>query len=332
MSVLFKRDLDLYISTVDTGFTADNTAKISILDNYSITTNSRSSSANPNRVSTTPERLPFIVTDEIATAKIKFTTYAKPVMNTTNHSCAEKLLFDSLGGIASTEGASNYTVNFASVNTLIPLYLFISYNNKYYKFTEAVVSYANISFNIDNITSIEWELEAKSFGVVSSLPSTFTDHTSLDTYLKNKLSIVTTIWDSTTYNLPIISGNLKISNKIIFPQRKTLDITVSTPMTHIVGPRSVQGKFNCYMHLGSGQSGDFYDTIYTDYLNINDSMNISAYIGGNTEPYIYFNIPNSLIELPKQKTDDVISFELELQSRELTYGNNDDITLQYKVQ
>ncbi len=331
MSVLFKRDIAVYISTVESSFTTANTTKLNILGDYSLTTSSRSSSSNLNRISDTPERLPFVVTDRILPATFKFSTYAKPVMNTTNHSSVEKLLYDSLGGIESTEGASNYQVNFASVNELIPLYIFISFEDKYYKLSEAVVKSANISFAINEITKIEWEVEAKDYAVVSSIPGTYRD-VATNVFLKNKLTITTAQWQGNTYTLPVISGSLNITNMIEFPQRRTLDVNVSTPLSHITKVRSVSASLKCYIHKGAGKSGEFYDEVYDNYLDINDATDITGYIGGNVQPYIYFNIPNSIIELPKKTSDDVISFELKLKSREVNFGTNDDITLQYKVQ
>jgi len=332
MSFLLKRDLELYVSTVDTGFTTSNTYKISVMDNFSWNTLSRSSKSDIKRISDTPERLPFTVTDEISPTTLKMTTYAKPVMNGGNHSCVEKLLFDSLCGAATTEGASEYSLGFASVNELIPLYIYISLDGNNYKLSGSVVKTADFKFSIDTLTSIDWNIEAQTFSIDATLPDTYTDHTAVTNYLKNKLSIISAVRNGTTYQLPIIGGNLKITNKVKFPQRKTLDVTVSTPLPHIVEGRSVTGVLSCYMHMGVGQSGNFYEDAHDDYSLINTATNITGYMGGKTVPYLYFNIPNSVIELPKNKTEDAISFEFKFDSRELNFGTNDDIVLQYKVQ
>lgn len=334
-TILFNRDVEVYISTVDTGFTVDNTAKISILGGYNINTKSNNSSSDINRISDTPARIGFNVTDEINPVTFNFSTYAKPFIDgSSNINCVEKLLYDSLGGIASTPAPANYTVNFGKVNTLIPIFIFIAYNDKYYKLSQAVVEQVKISFNIDKLTMIDWNIQAQTYTIVNSLPDTYSDNTSELPQIKNKLSIVQIDPEFITPSLgwidfPVTGGSLTIKNKVQFPQRKTLDVSVSTPFTHIVGTREVLGTITCYMHTGIRKTGQLFEEIYNNYLDINGNTKILFYIGGKTAPYIYVLIDKAIINLPKQITQDIISYDLSFVTRESSLGANDDLIFRY---
>lgn len=337
MAVLLGNAPEFYLSTVDTGFTSDNTYKLTLLSGYKMSYSTGVKQAKNPKIGATPERLATQVFDEVSEVSLDITTYIKPFINgSSNHTMVEKFLLESLFDNSLIETTSNATISYASSYSLPKMYLWMYFDGAIYKINEVVVDKATFSLDIDNIAQIEWKLKGLTFEADIAVPGIFTDLTTQANYLKTKLSSVSLNWNSKTYKLPFTSGKIEISNGVQFVKRKTLDVRVSLPLSHYTTFREVKGSLTCYVHSGNNGTQALYDDILQETFNSSATLDTDAdftiYIGGQNNSHVKITIPHGLLTLPEINLDDVLSTEVSFSSRESTIGANDDIAIEYKVQ
>lgn len=330
--IYFEREIEIYISTVDTGFTTDNTTKLPILAGASIDYSTITNNSYNYKISDSPERLNEKILSGITPPEISFSTYAKPFLDTPNITAVEKLLLNSLLANTGTESASDYETSFTSTNVLPELYIFISFNNLVYKISNVVVKSAIYNIEIDRPVFIEWKLVGLTIESTSSAPGTYTDYTTNINFLKSKLSTVTMEIGAITSQLPIVSGKLRLLNSVQVVKRDTLDVRGVQNLGHYVKNRTVE--FNLVSYLKTGTTNnikDLFDSINTslDYTNDN-SIKITITMGTTDAAHIIVELNKVQIELPTIEIQDVISSNIKITPRTLS-TINDDINIKYKL-
>lgn len=339
MAVLLGNAPDFYLSTVESGFTASDTYKLTLVSGYSMSYSTGVKKATNPKIGAIPERLATQVFDEVSEVSLDITTYIKPYKDgSLNHTAVEKFLLESLFDNSMTESTSQATIGYASSYSLPKLYLWMYFDGVIYKINEVVVDKAIFNMDIGQIATIDWKLKGLSFEkATTNLPSdgTYSDLTNQDNYIRTKLSTVSLLWNSKNYLLPFTNGTIEISNGVKFVKRKTLDVRVSLPLSHYTTFREIKGSLTCYIHSGNNGTQALYDDMLQETFNssatIDSNANFTIYIGGENNSHVKITIPQGLLTLPKINLDDVLSTEISFSSRESSIGANDDITVVYKV-
>lgn len=198
--LFFEREIELYVSTVSTGFTTSNTVKLAVLSGTSIDYKEKRESKYDYKIQNTPERINEEIIVGYTNPRLSFSTYAKPYNDTTNDTCVEKLLLESLMGQVGTEAPSSYTINFASVNQLPEVYLWLKIGaNVVYYIANAVVKSAEYKLEIDKLVTIDWEVVGRNMQLISTVPDTFTDYSNIAEYIKGKFSAINFSFDSSAF-------------------------------------------------------------------------------------------------------------------------------------
>jgi len=136
----------------------------------------------------------------------------------------------------------------------------------------------------------------------------------------------------TSYNVPITSGNITISNNITFLTPEELG-KVNQPLRHVTGSRTVTGSVNCY--LGSSDSADnrsknLFEDLVGDINTVINKFALTFDVGGKTgTPRLQFNMPLCHLEIPSHSIEDVISLETNFHALGSTIGESDEVTLKY---
>lgn len=315
--LFFERDIELFVSTVSTGFTTDNTVKLAVLEGSSITYKHVIQENYNYKIEETPNRISDKIVTGFGSPEFSFETYCKPYNDTTNDTTVEKLLLYSLTGSLGTEDTNDYTLNFTATHSLPELFLFIKYDNLVYKISNAVVKEAKYKVNIDKILTISWKLIGLSLVSGATIPGTFTDYTNINNFIKCKQSNVTITNAGTIYKLPIIEGNILFKNEVTIIDRDTLDVRGTQHLGHYIKQRSSEINFTTYMRLGSiGVTiGELFNEINSDIdFNTNNIINTKAKIG--YDKYIEVEFTDSFIELPVIKTKDILSSNIKITSKD----------------
>ena len=165
-----------------------------------------------------------------------------------------------------------------------------------------------------------------------------------DNFIRNRLTQITLEVNSefntsvgnryeTSYNIPITSGNITISNNITFLTPEELG-KVNQPLRHVTGSRTVTGSATCY--LGSSDAADnrsknLFEDLVGDINTIVNKFSLTFDVGGKQSgfPRLQFNMPLCHLEIPSHSIDDVISLETNFHGLGSTIGEADEVNLKY---
>ena len=162
-------------------------------------------------------------------------------------------------------------------------------------------------------------------------------------FIRNRLTQITLEVDSTfntsvgnryetSYNVPITSGNITISNNITFLTPEELG-KVNQPLRHVTGSRTVTGSVTCY--LGSSDSADnrsknLFEDLVGDINTVINKFKLTFDVGGkNSTPRLQFEMPLCHLEIPSHSIEDVISLETNFHALGSTIGESDEVSLKY---
>jgi len=323
MAVFFKRDTDIYISkNPNASADATNTVQLKVRD-FSYVKDSRLDAVGRNTLD--PEQTRTLAPHISAVSPVRFTfvTYVLPLVDT-NVTSPEEYLWVSLMGVDSlTSNSTSSTIDFANGNvaTLRNLTLWFDQPNQSegnYRLDNAVVDSADISFDINNIVEIRWSGQALSI-TEDNTPPTSTDRTTANNFLKNKLSTIALTMNSIAYTLALIGGTIRFSNNNIFFGRNILGKT-TIPIGHFTGNRRISGSLTFYMKSGTNETVDLFNAINTnaatDTYESTHLADITINVGGATAPSLQLNIPQTLLQIPRQIFRDIISLDIQFVAKE----------------
>lgn len=306
--------------------------------------------------------------DSMNPAEWSFSTYARPSIVATKHRAAEEVLwammagantYDAAGpaifdrGGATATGTSDTTdldFSFANSNILefadANIYFRFPSNDAggsdgdvYYKCTGAVVDSANLTFDLDGITTIEWSGFANKLEEVSA-PTLGTpvahNLTSTTNFIRNRLT--TLVLDATdgqggsiedsAYSLVLTGGSINISNNISFITPSSIGV-VNLPLGHVSGTRSVTGNFTCYLSGDTRGSADLYEDLLSSSGVVQNEFALTFNVGGSTAPKMSFSVPQAMLEVPTHSVEDVISVEVNFHGLPSDIANTDEVTITY---
>lgn len=326
MAIKLKRDLTVYMSTVDTGHTVDNTFKVNIKDISFSGGDSTTKTAYNYTLDNDFRNKTYIYTGQ-KEITVKLSTYSRFGF-LSECTIQDNLLFKSLTGKDVVNTATDTTVENIDTKVLPELYIYLDFDGDIYLVSYAIVKSAKITIDIKDYLNIDWTLIAKSFDKISALPSLYTDLTDLANYIKSKLSILEIEENpslTTTFGIPIISASLDLSNSIQVPIYESPSYA-----ENIIGnPYNKERTSRLNLRMYKNEATYDFITKLTR-TQIDDGYNVTLYIGGKTSPNIVVNMPKGLIVKPKMILDDVLTDDLDIYARKHT-TNNDDITITYNI-
>ncbi len=205
-----------------------------------------------------------------------------------------------------------------------------------YKLEDAVINEVTINFDIDGICTYEWSgfasrvidaTNADSPAAATTLkitPIVFEGRDSTNNLIMNRLSSlsITEVVDPNanydgTYNFALTGGSITISNGIEYVTPSSLN-SVSLPLAHYAGTRSISGSFTCYLNAAANGSQDFLEeVIESSKFDVRNMFKLVANIGGTpafdgspTKPVLQCILPAAHVEIPVVNVEEVLSIEV----------------------
>ena len=206
-----------------------------------------------------------------------------------------------------------------------------------YKLEDAVINEVTINFDIDGICTYEWSgfasriidaTNADSPGAATDFqitPIVFEGRDSTNNLIMNRLSSlnITEVLDASSqyvdagYDFALTGGSITISNGIEYVTPSSLN-SVSLPLAHYAGTRSISGSFTCYLNAAANGSQDFLeDIIESSKFDVRNMFKLTANIGGTpnfagspTKPVVQCILPAAHIEIPVINVEEVLSVEV----------------------
>ena len=211
-----------------------------------------------------------------------------------------------------------------------------------YLIKDAVINEVTMNFDIDGVCTYEWS----GFGtIIKELTAGGTDGPTnanlnnttpivsegihaTNNLIMNRLSTlsITEVLDpnnnydssaSDAYTVTMTGGSITISNNIEYVTPASLN-SVSLPLAHFAGTRSVSGSFTCYLNGANDSSAElFADIIESSKFDVTNMFKLQAQIGGAfsgsgtvTEPHIRVTLPACHLEIPNLNVEEVLSLEV----------------------
>lgn len=337
MTVLLSRTSKLWLSTVDIDLVAadaTNTTQLTVLNGFKLTQGSKINTLNKFRTGDAPSRANKRYVEDFELVTLTFSTYVKPE-DTGNVDVPEKFLWDALTNNGTQQLSDRFEIDFlsSSTNVFPDLWIYLAIddnlNEGLYKVGRCFVQSVRIQFDINGILKTDWVIKALDYAPLTATPSTFLDMTHLSGYMKTRLSKVTFNRQATDYKLPLLSGGITISNKVIRLSTPTVNTQIAPNPRVRVENRDVVGDFSAYLRTGSGNSADLLNDMLSSTATTNDLANITIDLGSTTgASRLAIEMPTCLIDLPKILTGtNTISTTISMFPQELTHGANDDIKI-----
>lgn len=317
---ILKRKARLYTSTVTSSFSTSNTIKTLVSDVNVDLLSSALVNYSRQTVNSSANRKVNPVLESVGLAKFSFTTYVDVIGGTAEST--DRILWQGLLGTSSgITQSSTLSYNFANSNVpeLNYIQIWLDFGNYQYELTNCVIDSANISLDLNNQLKIEWSGTAMSFSTESvSLPGTFYDYTSLGNCIVNKLTTISLERNSVTYNLAITGGSIGINNNNVYYGRKKIGFT-QEPVGHYTGQREISGNLGFYLKATTNNTADLFNNLFTDRLTETYEQrpaNITLNVGGTSGKRAVINLPETILDIPKQRFEDVISVSVPFVARE----------------
>lgn len=313
--------------------------------------------------------------DSYAPAEWSFSTYARPFTSAPGNGtvwentgcdahmhCVEEALWAALVAndvftkSASTTEAewagsdvqsttSGLTIGFGGSNVsalkVIDIYFvmgqgtFASGTHTIYKLDGAVVNSANIDFDLDGISTINWAGFASMITEVTALPTVTINegYGATNNFIRNRLTTLTATATTAedilgTYTLTLTGGSLNFENNITFLTPETLGV-VNQPIGHVTGTRNIGGSFTCYLSNSTAASADLWEDLIESDQTITNDFNLVFDIGGTSSPTMKVTLPTCHLEIPTHSIEDVISLETTFHALPSTIGGADEATIVY---
>jgi len=208
MALNLSRDAKLYVSTVDTGFTKQNTFEVRVLDGFSFSQGTESTTITVDETGQAPVRGQKMFNTALNPVDLSFSTYIRPTLEGGLVTAPERILWeafvsqgngDPLNPFAltpSTESsATGLRIDFddSDVHTFLPLNFYLDLGAVKYKISDSSMSEVSVDFDIAGIATLSWTGQASTMLEAQDceFPTVFTPIPDCAIFLKNKLSTLT---------------------------------------------------------------------------------------------------------------------------------------------
>lgn len=348
MSIQLLRESRLFVSTVDTGFTKENTMEILIQDDLSFGVGGNSTDITVNEAGPTPTRGSKRFNDSLNPADWSFSTYILPYLDKTTgkvmlpdymlwHALTSGTPMDVDGEHGFHTNKTNAMVDFkeSAYHELSKLNIYIRTGEVWYQIKKVQVNQAEISIDIENIGMVSWSGNGTELVPLKTAPFDIktlgmSDELYLqleESYLVNKLTIMRVkdnLGTKKTYNIPITGATFSITNNITYLTPNTLS-RVDRPIASFTGSIGVSGNLTAYLNTNPLGTAEIYDDLLSNLSTVN-SYELAFVIGGeyNTpRPAAILMVPTAILSVPTLEVDDVLSTQIEFSAQPTDLSSGD---------
>lgn len=140
-------------------------------------------------------------------------------------------------------------------------------------------------------------------------------------FIKNRLSSLnvrfsTEAGASNTYLFPITALSFTYTNNITYLTPEELS-RVNSPIGQFTGSRDISGSFTAYLRGADGDTGQLFRDLVADRRPAPIAVsNANLVVGGTTAPYLAFNMPAVVFDVPTHGIEDVITLSVNFKAQE----------------
>lgn len=354
MAVQLLRNTRVFVSTVTTGFTKENTFEILVGDDLSFGQTSTNTDITLDEAGPKPIRGSRRFTDAIDPGEWSFSNYILPIQDDDQaavigtpdqilwHCLASGSQFDPTQKEKGVyQDNANQVVSFkdSQYHELSKAHLYMLVDSVWFAAKNLQINTAEISVDISDIARITWSGNA---GLIEPLNVQPFDPNSLgisdaefirlqNSYIKNKLSILKVINNAQggeTYDqIGITAANVTISNNISYLTPSTLN-RVDRPIGYFTGGLDISGSLECYLNDVSKGSSDLWKLL-SQMTGAVNSFKIQLMIGGyyasSQVPGVVVHLPNAHLSVPELQTEDAMGLSIEFKGMGSDMAAGDEI-------
>lgn len=338
MSLQLLRNTRIFVSTVKTGHTKENTQEILVQDDISWGQDSNSTDITVNEAGPRPTRGSKRFNDSLNAAEWSFSTYILPYKDKTNNKqiVPDYMLWHALssgkalnldGDTGAHNNETNFMVNFKdnSYHELAMLHIYILTDKAWSYIDSCQINQAEVNVDIEDIGRVTWSgngnqlipLDTQPFDpdVVGIDDETYM--TIQSSYIKNKLTIlkIKDMDSGKAYDIPITGGTFTINNNITYLTPNIMS-RVNIPIGSFTGAFELTGSLTAYLNDKALGSMELYkDLIKT--LKVVNKFEIALILGGEYDderPAAVLVAKQAHVNIPTIETDDVLGTSVEFKA------------------
>jgi hypothetical protein len=343
------------LSPVTPVFTIGNTFELQILNDWSFSQTTNSTTVEMMEAGPAPKRGQRTFNDSMNPVEWSFSTYIRPYDAGTTAAAPEGVLWsalmsDSLGSFV--QGVSTATVDTtgSDVHQLATFGLVFVLDQSVYVIENCAINQAEVSFDITGIASVTWSGMGTKLKRVSTAPVAGTTATGFPiqttyvgydrTYITNKLSSVelsSGFSGGTTYNVPITGGTFTYSNNIEYIIPDTLGL-VDRAIGYYTGSRAISGSITAYLKTGTNETAQLLQDVLTvGENNPEPKFRLAINVGGTQVGYpsVKLDMPYTTVQTPTIEVADIISTTIAFNAQGATANEfdieaNNNLVVTYK--
>lgn len=352
-----------------TGFTADNTREIQVLEGFTFSQNTTQETVTLNEAGETPVRGQRSFNTALDPVDFSFSTYMRPSDLGTGQdvTCEESVLWNAMfsdkavgvSGAAWTEDEALATcvVTNSNKHQLQQFGMIITVDTTTFVIDNCVLNTATIDFGIDAIASVQWagqgsllrQITTPTLGL-ESITNNVTLSGTLNgvakkkdvnaLFLANKLSTV--VLDEginsggTAYTVALTGGTLTISNNVTYLTPANLAV-VNKPITYFAGTRAISGSLNAYLRTGTTNTAGLMNSLLTSSsTEVDPDFYMKIVVGGGVTAAtrVEFVMPAVVLSIPTVNAEQVVSTTINFtaqgsSSNAFDIGQSNEITINY---
>jgi len=336
------------------GFTADNTREIQVLDGFSFSQNTTAETVTLNEAGATPSRGQRSFNTALEPVDFSMSTYMRPADGGFNITCEESVLWnamfatDPIGGTnpawSEATGAATLVVTNSQSHQLQKFGLIILIDGVSFIIDNCALDTATVDFGLDAIAMVAWAGKGSILRQIAGLTATTgatptfgngltgtaKGKNTTAAFIANKLSTVSVESGvngsgSADYTLAITGGSLTIANNLTYLTPANLGV-VNRPFTYFTGTRAISGSLTCYLRAGATASAQLLaDMLAGSTTDVNPAFEINIKVGGGTNATrVEFELPAVVLTIPSVATEQVVSTTINFTAQGST-GNAFDI-------
>ncbi|AXC43060.1 major tail protein [Salmonella phage S124] len=338
MSLQLLRNTRIFVSTVKTGHTKENTQEILVQDDISWGQDSNSTDITVNEAGPRPTRGSKRFNDSLNAAEWSFSTYILPYADKTTgkqivpdymlwHALSSGKPIDLDGDTGAHTNETNFMVNFKdnAYHELAMLHIYILTDKAWSYIDSCQINQAEVNVDIEDIGRVTWSGNGNQLIPLDSQPfdpdtvgiDDETYMTIQSSYIKNKLTIlkIKDMDSGKAYDIPITGGSFTINNNITYLTPNIMS-RVNIPIGSFTGAFELTGSLTAYLNDKALGSMDLYkDLIKT--LKVVNRFEIALVLGGEYDderPAAVLVAKQAHVNIPTIETDDVLGTSVEFKA------------------
>lgn len=352
-----------------TGFTADNTREIQVLEGFTFSQNTTQETVTLNEAGETPVRGQRSFNTALDPVDFSFSTYMRPsdLGAGSDVTCEESVLWNAMfsdkaigvtgAAWVEDEAIATCVATNSNKHQLQQFGMIITVDTTTFVIDNCVLNTATIDFGIDAIAAVQWAGQGSLLRQITTptlgLEAVTNNVTFAGTlsgvakkkdvnalFLANKLSTV--ILDEginsggTAYTVALTGGTLTISNNVTYLTPANLAV-VNKPITYFAGTRSISGSLNAYLRTGTTNTAGLMNSLLTgSSTEVDPDFYMKVVVGGavGAATRVEFEMPAVVLSIPTVNAEQVVSTTINFTAQGSTgsnfdIGQSNEITINY---